>query len=338
VHVAIEHITVEYRTASFFFAIAITCFHFAVVVYVWGSGPPLATKVMLTCLAAYSLFQIAKYSIDTSKQFWVEKVHAHRAQARRGARMLRRAAHGARSTPCTRALTRGPADAAQHDARSLARSLARFAQAYTGAFSDEPVPSRPPRPAGDTGKSPQPAPQPATHLFNAAAIRSDACGSPGPAGFGAAPTIVPRSYSSADFAHGPDGTVPRSLSQGWMPESCERISQLSTSVAASAVARGSGAATAAASSISALSSILRARTKSGTHPPPADASGGSVRAGASRAGSSCTSPAPGAATSALGSPAQAARLGAGDHAAATGASGAQTAAGPRDAGAGGTMY
>jgi hypothetical protein len=74
VHVAVEYIQIEYRTASFFFALAVITFHLCLIGYAWGYGPPLVTKLLLTALAIYSLHLTLLHSRETSRRFWVDMV------------------------------------------------------------------------------------------------------------------------------------------------------------------------------------------------------------------------------------------------------------------------
>lgn len=78
VAVSIEAIAIEYRTASFFFCLAVLCLHIVLITYAWGAGEPLATKVMLTLLSLYSLHAILNQALAVGRLFRVETVRCAR--------------------------------------------------------------------------------------------------------------------------------------------------------------------------------------------------------------------------------------------------------------------
>mmetsp|Transcript_12375 Transcript_12375/g.28921 ORF Transcript_12375/g.28921 Transcript_12375/m.28921 type:complete len:215 (+) Transcript_12375:63-707(+) len=104
VHVAIEYIALEYKTASFFFLMAVLCLHLVVLAYAWAGRLLIVTRLMLTALTIYSLYAIFHTSLLTAQQFHISQVLA-RARARERARCssteARRTA-GAGRIPSTR--------------------------------------------------------------------------------------------------------------------------------------------------------------------------------------------------------------------------------------------
>jgi len=76
VHVALEHLGRDYRTALFFFAVAIAIFHVLLVAYAFGDFDLLVTKLGLTACAAASLGSICSQTGRLYRTFSSAEVYS----------------------------------------------------------------------------------------------------------------------------------------------------------------------------------------------------------------------------------------------------------------------
>mmetsp|Transcript_15450 Transcript_15450/g.40147 ORF Transcript_15450/g.40147 Transcript_15450/m.40147 type:complete len:224 (+) Transcript_15450:116-787(+) len=75
VHIAIESIMVEYRTAIFFFGFAITSLHVMALVYAWSGVFMLGLKISLTASVLTSLYMVLSYARHVSSVFRIPVVN-----------------------------------------------------------------------------------------------------------------------------------------------------------------------------------------------------------------------------------------------------------------------
>mmetsp|Transcript_1016 Transcript_1016/g.2888 ORF Transcript_1016/g.2888 Transcript_1016/m.2888 type:complete len:196 (+) Transcript_1016:91-678(+) len=70
VHVAIEAMMLEYRTACFYFGLAVVAFHLMVITYAWGGFPMIASKVALTVIEIATLVLIIVQARHVVRRFY----------------------------------------------------------------------------------------------------------------------------------------------------------------------------------------------------------------------------------------------------------------------------
>ncbi|KAG8467307.1 hypothetical protein KFE25_000623 [Diacronema lutheri] len=80
VAIALDAIAIEYRTASFFFAIAIVSVHAVVITYAFGkvarrTSAAVTISVILTMLSVYSLHLLYHHAMLIGERFRIDEVH-----------------------------------------------------------------------------------------------------------------------------------------------------------------------------------------------------------------------------------------------------------------------